>query len=228
MEMSEKGIIPEKYPFGDPNVIVDLTTKIGKMEGIGAEMADGSLRFATKYGHPELSMSVKGQELPAYDPRGLQGLGLNYSTSVRGGCHVYGYMTAVEHVYANYLDKLFYTFSGVPAKLDPLNTGSDKVATTIAFQDLTAVIDSSGMCLFSSFALGCADYTAVLNAVTGLGYTEEEVMKVGARIWNCQKLFNLKGGISKEHDTLPRRLLTEPLLVGNPKVSTLSCSLFTI
>ncbi|KAH3759801.1 aldehyde:ferredoxin oxidoreductase [Pelomyxa schiedti] len=201
MELHAKGIISEPIVFGSSECLVTYIDKMGKMEpGIGADLAEGSLRFATKHGHPEFSMSVKGQELPAYDPRGLQGLGLNYSTSVRGGCHVYGYTTAVEHV-------------GCPVKLDPSAIDSSKVSTVIAFQDLTAFIDSVGMCLFSSFALGAAEYAKLAHVATG-GLTPNSdafAMEVGARVWNAQKKFNLAAGITPADDTLPKRLLVEPL-----------------
>eukprot|EP01106_Pelomyxa_sp_JSP_P014588 TRINITY_DN469_c0_g1_i3.p1 TRINITY_DN469_c0_g1~~TRINITY_DN469_c0_g1_i3.p1 ORF type:complete len:213 (+),score=57.96 TRINITY_DN469_c0_g1_i3:75-641(+) len=143
-------------------------------------------------------MGVKGLELPAYDPRALQGLGLNYATSVRGGCHVYGYMTALEQV-------------GVPIKMDPKSTDSVKVTQTIAKQDVTAFIDSTGMCLFTSFALSPVHYAAAITTATGIHIDANGVLTTGARIWTAQKLFNLKAGITKDADTLPKRLLSEPL-----------------
>ena len=73
-----------------------LTEDTGYRRGFGEELALGSYRFAEKYGHPELSMSAKKQEMPAYDPRALQGMGLEYATSNRGGCHVRGYLTSPE------------------------------------------------------------------------------------------------------------------------------------
>lgn len=202
MEMSQRGYIEEKIRFGDAVAMVELVRKMGYREGIGDEMADGSYRFAEKYGHPELSMSVKKQELPAYDPRGLQGHGLQYATSVRGGCHVYGYMISPEVL-------------GSPKKLDPY-VDTDKALWTKIFQDLTATIDSIGMCLFSSFALGAADYAEAISAVTGIEVDEKEILLIGERVWNLQKLANMKLGFSRADDTLPKRLLTEPLQEGAP------------
>ena len=203
MELSEKGYIDDEVRFGDAEQMVDLVRRIGSRDGIGDELAEGSFRFARRHGHPELSMSVKRQELPAYDPRGLQGHGLAYATSVRGGDHVYGYMIAPEVL-------------GSPEKLDPYSNDG-KAVWTKTFQDLTAFIDSAGACLFTSFPLGAADYGAMVSAVTGYDIDAGEVLRIGERVWNMQKIFNLKAGCTREDDTLPPRLLREPLTEGAPK-----------
>lgn len=203
MELSEKGYIAEEIRFGDAEQMVDLVRRMGYREGLGDELAEGSFRFARKHGHPELSMSVKRQELPAYDPRGLQGHGLAYATSVRGGDHVYGYMIAPEVL-------------GSPEKLDPYSNAG-KAVWTKTLQDLTAFIDSSGACLFTSFPLGAADYGAAISAVTGYDIDAGEVLRIGERIWNLQKIFNLRVGCTRDDDTLPPRLLREPLTEGAPK-----------
>lgn len=203
MELSEKGYIDDEVRFGDAEQMLDLVHRIGRRDGIGDELAEGSFRFARRHGHPELSMSVKRQELPAYDPRGLQGHGLAYATSVRGGDHVYGYMIAPEVL-------------GSPEKLDPYSNDG-KAVWTKTFQDLTAFIDSSGACLFTSFPLGAADYGAMVSAVTGYEIDAGEVLRIGERIWNMQKVFNLRAGCTREDDTLPPRLLREPLTEGAPK-----------
>jgi aldehyde:ferredoxin oxidoreductase len=203
MEMSQRGYIKEKIAWGDGAAMCDLVKKMGHREGIGNEMADGSYRFASKYGHPELSMSVKKLELAAYDPRGLQGQGLSYATGVRGGDHINGYMISPEVI-------------GIPQKLDPLSNDG-KAMWTKAFQDLTAVIDAAGICLFTSLApLGAADYAELVTAVTGMAMDDKEIMRVGERIWNVQKLFNVRVGYKKADDTLPERLLTVPLKEGDP------------
>lgn len=200
MELSERGIIGERLRFGDGERMVGLVEQMGMRRGIGDQLAEGSLRFATSHGHPECSMSVKGQELPAYDPRGLQGLGLNYATSVRGGCHVYGNVGYPE-------------IGGSPVKLDPDAT-KGKAEWTRTFQDLAAVIDSSGICTFTLKVLWVPDYVAMLNAVCGSGFDEAALLRTGERIWNLQKLFNVRAGFGKVDDTLPLRLRLEPL--GGP------------
>jgi aldehyde:ferredoxin oxidoreductase len=190
--------------FGSSEAIVYYTRKMGLREGkLGNLLAEGSYRLAEAYGHPELSMSVKKQELPAYDPRGVQGHALQYATSNRGGCHVRGYMISPEVL-------------GVPEKLDTQQLEGKPKWVTI-FQDLTAVIDSSGFCLFSSFAFGADDYREMINAASGFDMTTEEVMKVGERIWNLERKFNLDAGISPEEDTLPPRFFNEPLPDGPQK-----------
>jgi len=208
MEMYEKGIISKEEigfeaPFGSADALVELTRMAGLREGFGDKLALGSYRLAELYGYPELSMSVKKQEMPAYDGRGVQGMGLEYATSNRGGCHVRGYMTSVEVL-------------GIPVKLDPLVT-TDKAKWLKAFQDATAVVDSSNICLFTTFAIGVPDINAMMKGLVGWDYTDEDVLKIGERIWNLERLFNLNAGITKDDDTLPPRLLTEPLKVGPAK-----------
>ncbi len=106
---------------------------------------------------------------------------------------------------------------GVPQKLDPF-TNDGKAVWTKTFQDLTAAIDAAGICLFTSLApMGAPEYAAMISAVTGMPVDEHELMRIGERIWTVQKLFNMKEGYGKSDDTLPVRLLTEPLKEGEPE-----------
>lgn len=208
MDMYEAGILDAATTglplnFGNAEALVKLTEDAGYKRGFGAELALGSYRLAEKYGHPGFSMSVKKQEMPAYDGRVLQGMGLEYATSNRGGCHVRGYLTSPEVL-------------GIPEKLDPDST-AEKPAWLKTFQDLTAAVDSAGYCLFLTFALGASELVAMLRAATGLDYTEEEFMTCGDRIWNLERLFNLAAGLTAADDTLPSRLLTEPVETGPAK-----------
>jgi aldehyde:ferredoxin oxidoreductase len=209
MELYQKGYIKEEeldglsLDFGNAEAVVEWTKRTGMREGLGDKMSEGSYRLAKQYGVPELSMTVKRQELPAYDPRGVQGHGLNYATSNRGGCHVRGYMISPEILAS-------------PEKLDRFSLEGKPLWVKI-FQDLTAVIDSMGLCLFTSFALGAADYAELFNAVTGSDYTAETILEAGDRVWNLEKQFNLKAGIGPEEDTLPKRLLEEEILEGPSK-----------
>lgn len=166
-------------------------------------MADGSYRLCEHYGHPEYSMSVKKQELPAYDARGVQGMGITYATSNRGGCHVRGYLTSPEIL-------------GLPEQLDRTSIEGKALWCKI-FQDLTAVIDSMGLCLFTSFALGAPEYAALLNAGTGTAYSPEELLETGERIYNIERLFNKAAGMKPEEDRLPKRLTEEPIVDGPSK-----------
>ena len=209
MEMYEKGLIkPDEIDgpalkFGSAEAIVEWTRKMGAGEGFGAKLAMGSFRLAQDYGAPELSMSVKKLELPAYDPRGVQGHGLQYATSNRGGCHVRGYMISPEIL-------------GLPEKLDRFSL-EGKALWVKNFQDMTAVIDSLGICLFTSFALGADDYRDMFNAILGQNWTTETLLQAGERIWNLERTFNLKAGIQPEEDKLPSRFLAEPIPAGPSK-----------
>jgi aldehyde:ferredoxin oxidoreductase len=209
MELYEKGIIKDEeidgppLEFGSSEAIVEWTRKMGAFEGFGAKLALGSYRLAEMYGVPELSMSVKKQELPAYDPRGVQGHGLQYATSNRGGCHVRGYLISPEIL-------------GVPEQLDRFSL-EGKAVWVKAFQDLTAVIDSLGLCLFTSFAMGADDYLNVYCAITGIDMTKEEFLAAGERIWNLERVFNLSAGVKPDQDKLPKRLLKEPIPEGPSK-----------
>lgn len=206
MELSEMGALPEsdvgfKLRFGDAQAVVNLTEAVGKNEGFGREIAKGSYRLAEKYGHPELSMSVKKQEMPAYDGRAVQGMALEYATSNRGGCHVRGYLTSPEIL-------------GVPVKTDPLVT-EGKAALLKLFQDLTALVDASGTCLFTTFGIGLPELAAEYRNAVGTDETDEEILLKGERIWNLEKRFNIAAGVEK--DTLPPRLLREKLPSGPAK-----------
>ncbi len=217
MELYEKGFIKKEelcdgpeLKFGSSEAVVYYAKAIGTNEGFGKKLGMGAYRLAESYGHPEIAMTVKKQGLPAYDPRGVQGQALAYATQNRGGCHVRAYLIAPE-ILAH------------PEAIDPQDIDS-KPGWVKTFQDLTAVIDSLGLCLFTSFAIGADEYQALLNAATGFNLSVEEVMQTGERIWNLEKLFNLKAGLSVADDTLPRRLLEEPLKEGpnSGKVARLS------
>jgi len=210
MELYEKGLIKREefgkgpeLKFGSSEAILYYTSAMAYKQGIGAKLAQGSYRFAESYGRADVSMTVKKQELPAYDPRGVQGQALAFATSNRGGCHVRAYLISLE-ILAH------------PQQVDPQEMAS-KPAWVKAFQDLTAVIDSAGMCLFTSFALGAGEYNALLNAATGSKSTTDQMMAIGERIWNLERQFNLKSGLTAADDTLPARLLKEPIKEGPNK-----------
>jgi len=205
MDLAESGYLPESdigrpLKFGDADAMVDLVAKTGTRQGFGDALAEGGYRLAEKYGHPELFMGVKKQAFPAYDGRGSQGMGLEYATSNRGACHVRGYLIASE-------------VFGIPEKLEPAAT-EKKPAFDIAFQNLTAVVDSSGLCLFNTFAFGAEEILDMINAATGRDYTLESLLAAGERIWNIERMFNLDAGLSAADDTLPPRILSEPIPEG--------------
>jgi aldehyde:ferredoxin oxidoreductase len=142
-------------------------------------------------GYPEKSIQVKGLSLPSYDPRGVKGLGFSYATSNRGGCHTRAYLVAPE-----ILRK--------PKAIDPY-TLAGKAGHTKLFQDRFAAVDSLVVCKFAFFGAGEEEYANILSAVTGVDYTSEDFMLAGERIWNVERLYNIREGFSKDDDILPKR-----------------------
>ena len=152
--------------FDSPEDLARICEMTGKNEGFGKEIAMGSKRLCDKYGHPELSMTVKGQEFPAYDPRGIQGMGLTYATSNRGACHLRSYTVASEVL-------------GIPEKTDPL-VSEGKAGLVKAFQDATALVDASGTCIFTTFALSMEDIAPQIDAGEALDASAAAVASLSA------------------------------------------------
>ncbi len=148
-------------------------------------------------------MTVKGQEFPAYDPRGVQGMGLAYATSNRGACHLRGYTVASE-------------IMGSPMKTDPRAT-EGKAELLKGVQDATAVVDSSGLCLFTTFAWTLDDIQPQIAAACGDEFGAEHLVALGERVWNMERRFNLGAGFTAKDDTLPPRLLKEGAPTGPAK-----------
>ncbi|WP_071393913.1 aldehyde ferredoxin oxidoreductase family protein [Bacillus tuaregi] len=197
MEASEKGLIDEKLKWGDADGMIRLTNDIVFRNGIGDILAEGPARAATKWGAPEISMSVKGQSIPAYDPRGIQGIGLGYATSNRGACHLRGYTIASE-------------IAGIPEPTDRLKAEGKGELLKI-FQDLHAFGDSMDICKFSSFSENAEHYAEQYSGMTGIPMTADDVMKAGERIYNLERYYNNLAGFAKpEDDFLPKRFTEEP------------------
>ena len=208
MELYDMGVLTREQlgidaKFGSAEALTHFVEITVKGEGFGKEIAQGSKRLTAKYGHPDLSMSVKGQEFPAYDSRGIQGMGLAYATSNRGACHLRGYTVASEVL-------------GIPVKTDPLVT-EGKADLVKAFQDATAVFDSAGVCVFTTFAWTLADLQPQLAAACSTEFTLEELGKIGERVWNMERDFNNRAGFTDKDDSLPKRLMTEPAKTGPAK-----------
>jgi aldehyde:ferredoxin oxidoreductase len=203
MELAEDGLLPDGPRFGDARAIVELAEATGRGEGLGAELGLGSARFAAAHGRPELSMSVKSLEMPAYDPRGMKAQGLAYATSNRGGCHLRANMLGPEIL-------------GVPKMVDRFAT-LGKAGLLINLQNLNAVLDSLSVCKFTAFAMKEDYYARQLSAVWGEPVEPQELLLLGERIWNTERLFNLAAGFSRADDSLPPRLLREPVPAGPSK-----------
>ena len=209
MELYEEGAITTEHTggmelkFGSAEALCWAAEVTAKGEGFGNDLGLGSRRLCEKYGRPELSMTVKSQEFPAYDPRGIQGMGLAYATSNRGACHLRGYTVASEIL-------------GIPEKTDPL-LSEGKAGLVKAFQDATAAVDSAGLCIFTTFAWTMDDIAPQVDAACEGDWSTERMMEVGERIWNLERDFNQKAGITGADDTLPVRLLKEGAGTGPAK-----------
>lgn len=208
MELYERGVISVKETgmplgFGSGEALVAMVEKTAYRAGFGNELAEGSKRLCEKFGYPELAIVSKGQEFAAYDPRGAQGMGLGYATSNRGACHLKGYTIAVE-------------VFGHPHKMDPTAI-EGKAEITKLFQDETSVVDASGLCVFVTFGIGMGDILSLLTTATGIPYTRESLLKAGERIWNLERIWNFKAGVTGKDDTLPKRIVEEPIPAGPMK-----------
>ena len=203
MELYEMGVITKEetdgieLKFGNPEALTVMAEKTGKYEGFGQVLGLGSRLMCEKYGHPEIAMHVKGQEFAGYDSRALQGMGLGYATSNRGACHL-------KHaVFDEDMDD---------------QTGAGKAKPCKDSQDRIAMIDSTGLCLFTAEAgWSTEEYRDHLDAACEGEWSMERLMETGERVWNLERLFNLAAGLTKADDTLPKRLLETPAPSGTAK-----------
>jgi aldehyde:ferredoxin oxidoreductase len=213
MELYERGYLPETdigrpLKFGDARALVDLTHQTALREGFGNLLAMGSYRLAVHYGHPELAMVSKKQEFAGYDPRAEQGMGLAYATSPVGASHMRG-------------DPAYIELLGVPMLIDPLSW-EGKAELIKDWQDVFAIIDAAGLCVFFSVRnlvtptrdIRPEGIMELLNAATGAGYDLEELVRAGERIFNAERLFMVRAGLSRKDDSLPPRMLREPIPDG--------------
>ncbi len=202
MELVQKGHLDAPLNFANTEGILDLIQDIAMARGLGAELGEGSLRFATRYGAPDLAMVAKGMEMPAYDPRGAQGHALGYATSNRGGCHLRSYLIGPEVM-------------GSPVLVDR-DRIEGKPGLVILYQDLSAAVDAMVVCRFSQFALNVDDYAEFLSAATDMEIDGRALLTIGERTWNLERLFNQREGFSSKDDTLPPRFFS-PLPEGGSR-----------
>ena len=202
MEASEKGYTDGtgELAWGDYLGMVELAHKIGTREGIGWLLGEGAARAAEVLGHPEIAMSVKGMGIPAYDPRGIKGMGLGYATSNRGACHLRAYTPAAE-VIGNVLGPSVIT--------DPLEwKGKGKLV--VIFQNVHTATDCLDVCKFATFAESMDTFAAQFAAVTGSHADAAYLLKVGERVFTLDRYYNNLAGFREGSDTLPERFLKEP------------------
>lgn len=196
MEATEKGLLDEHIQWGDADRMIEFLHLIGNRDGVGDALAEGAFGAAKRFGDETMANQSKGQAIPAYDPRGLQGMGLGYATSNRGACHLRGYTPSAEVL-------------GVPGESDPL-AWEGKGTLLKVFQDLHAVSDSFDVCKFSAFAESAKEYLLEYNAMTGANISEDELMKVGERVYNLERHYNNLVGFTGKDDTLPEKFLKVP------------------
>ncbi|NOZ88372.1 MAG: aldehyde ferredoxin oxidoreductase, partial [Crenarchaeota archaeon] len=218
-EKAQKGELPKekadelmsllhdvKPVWGNAHAVIQLAFKVAHRDGIGDLVAEGGKRLAEHFGCPTCVAHARGLELPAYDPRAINSMALAYATSNRGGCHLRAYAVSFDVL-------------GVPVKKDPLAIDMEKPRLVKLQQDFFAVIDSLVVCKFNTFSTEPADYVPLISAAMGWSdFTEEELLTIGERIYNVERLFGVREGIYK--DTLSERLLNEPLPDGPAKGKT--------
>lgn len=200
MDLTEKGIHDYGLRFGDPQGYVDAPALISTRQGIGADLALGGRDLAAKYGASELAMEIKNLEMPGYDPRGTFGMALAYATSDRGCCHMRAFPVGQEVVVGTL----------------PPHTLKDKAEWVISAeaggQDFFALKFSGIWCDF--WAIDLNQIRQLLWHLWQREVSDEELMTLGARIWNIGRLFNVREGFDARHDTLPSRLSTEAFAAG--------------
>jgi aldehyde:ferredoxin oxidoreductase len=172
-----------------------LLLDIAHKQGDGKLLASGSALYAASIGKPQLSMSVKGLELPAYDPRGAYGMALAYCTSNRGGCHLRAYPISHE-----ILRK--------PVATDRFSFDGKARIIAIA-EDTNAAIDSLVACKFSFFGASLEEYAGLVTAVTGVHYTPQALKEIGRNIYLTERFYNCENGFSAAADILPERFFAE-------------------
>ena len=210
MELYESGVITDDMvelplTFGSGEALVRMTEATGYREGFGDELGEGSKRMGDKFQHPEVFMGSKGQEFPAYDPRGFQGMGVAYATCNRGACHLRAWTPGVES-----------------SEMDP-HTTDGKAEWVVHEQHRSTAHDNTGLCLFVGFAGGGLEaFVPITAAATGVPYTLDDFVKIGERTWNLERMWNLKAGFTKDDDTLPKRLLEDGHKEGPSKGVTVN------
>lgn len=201
MEYSQRGYANgDGLAWGDTHGMAEVMRKIAFREGIGDILAEGSGKAAKKLGHPEFAMACKDQGIPAYDPRGIKGMGLGYATSNRGACHLRGYTPAAE-VVGNVLNQT--------GKTDPL-AWEGKGNLVMIFQNVHTFTDCLDVCKFTTFAESLDSFAAQFTAITGTPCTAGDLLKVGERVYNLERHYNNLNGFREGSDTLPKRFLEEP------------------
>ena len=193
----EAGVIP----FGDSKGAINLIHEMGQGTPSGRILGSGTETAGRVYGLTHVPV-VKGQSMPAYEPRAVKGIGITYATTTMGADHTAGYTIAPEIL-------------GVSGKVDPLSP-EGKAALSRNFQSATAFIDSTGHCLFIAFAIldiasGYQGMIDECNGVFGTSWTADDIAAYGADVLKKERAFNEAAGIGKQADRVPEFMKLEPL-----------------
>jgi aldehyde:ferredoxin oxidoreductase len=191
--------------FGDGQGAINLLEEVGKGSPLGRILGGGAAITARAFGI-ERAPVVKGQAMPAYDPRAVNGIGVTYATTTQGADHTAGYAIATN-------------IMQVGGYVDPLKP-EGQIELSRNLQIATAAIDATGMCLFIAFAIMDQPETFqalidLINAFYGLSLTADDVTELGKNILSMERDFNKRAGFTKEHDRLPRYFYTEKLAPHN-------------
>jgi aldehyde:ferredoxin oxidoreductase len=205
MELIEqKALTPEELKidlhFGNGEAMLEAIRLMSTKGGHAKRLGQGGHSLAESFGKPEIFMGVKGMPLAPFDPRAIQGLGLHFATCNYGPHHLYG---------NTFIDELL----NVHEKIDPWDI-EGKPQLVKDYQDNTAVMDSLGLCSWPLMGLKFKNYVPMVNSCLGTSYTADNLLEVGERIWNLERLFNLQAGFSSDDDILPGRLNSEPIPEG--------------
>ncbi|MEB3774402.1 MAG: aldehyde ferredoxin oxidoreductase C-terminal domain-containing protein, partial [Desulfurococcales archaeon] len=204
IEAGEKGLLDGAPSWGDVEGVKKLVEDIAYRRGLGGLLADGVNRAVEKVGGGgEYAIHSKGLELPAYDARGLKGMAIGYAVSSRGGDHLTSGMYAVE------LTGSLWRFSGVDRR-----SYDGKGAMVKQMEDLMAYFDDMGICKFSRYTLTPENTAPLVNALTGWKLAPEDLLMMGERTVNLERIINIAMGLKPGDDWLPQRLLRDPIPDG--------------
>lgn len=216
MECYEKGILKKEdidgmdFSWGNAQLIVDIVHKIGKREGIGDLLAEGTMRMAEKLGKgsEKFAMHVKGLELPGYDSRAAKVTGLAYAVANRGGDHITAYIEGPA-----FLNMPFMIVDDADIG-DPLKEIPETALIVKNFEDAFGIFDSIGGCKFMGMVLTAEDWAGLMSTLMGYDYTADDFRKTGERIYNLERAYIIREGFTRTDDTLPPRLLEDPMPEG--------------
>lgn len=218
MEANEKGLLNSEelkdLKFGNVEASAEVLRKMAYKEGeAGALLSDGSKIASEKLGgnSSDFAMHSKGLELPAYDVRGLKGVGLAFAVSVRGGCHLTGV------VYGTELSGKWWKFSNV----DRFSSKQKGFEVKI-HEDMMTVYDILGICKFSRHMFFIEGLPELVAAATGFKASISSLFTVGERVYNIQRAFNARVGLNRKDDSLPERVFSNPIPKGKSEGSVLS------